>query len=134
MKNSFLLLILSLSIFDCLAQSNTSHDLDNNKVSVDETFKSLPGKNGEWYSLAMRQNGADVLLYAPKDKDDQTPHDRDELYVIISGSGIFFNGQERFPFVAGDVIFVAAKMEHRFENFTTDFKTWVIFYGDTRKK
>jgi mannose-6-phosphate isomerase-like protein (cupin superfamily) len=28
-----------------------------------------------------------------------------------------------------DVLFVPAGVEHRFENFTDDFTTWVIFYG-----
>ena len=27
------------------------------------------------------------------------------------------------------LIFVPAGIEHRFENFTDDFSTWVIFYG-----
>jgi len=31
--------------------------------------------------------------------------------------------------VRGDVIFAPAGIEHRFENFSDDFVTWVIFYG-----
>ncbi len=29
----------------------------------------------------------------------------------------------------GDFLFVPAGVEHRFENFTSDFATWVFFYG-----
>jgi len=36
---------------------------------------------------------------------------------------------ERSPFVTGDALFVAAHVEHHFENFTPDFATWVVFYG-----
>jgi len=33
------------------------------------------------------------------------------------------------PFTAGDFLFVSAGVEHRFEEFSKDFKTWVIFFG-----
>lgn len=70
-----------------------------------------------------------VELYAPEKEDLQQPHEQDELYVIISGSGTFFKAGKRFPFQAGDVIFVGAGKVHRFEDFTSDFQTWVVFYG-----
>ncbi len=70
-----------------------------------------------------------VELYRPQVVDPQTPHLQDELYVVVAGSGVFFRAGERVSFVAGDVIFVPAGMEHRFESFTPDFETWVIFYG-----
>lgn len=70
-----------------------------------------------------------VELYAPQGEDRQTPHDQDELYVVISGHGEFLNGEERHPFQTGDLLFVPAGVEHRFLNFSDDFQTWVIFYG-----
>jgi len=70
-----------------------------------------------------------VEIYRPVNTDTQTPHLQDELYVIISGSGEFFNNGERSAIRQGDVLFVPAGVEHRFENFTNDFATWVIFYG-----
>jgi mannose-6-phosphate isomerase-like protein (cupin superfamily) len=70
-----------------------------------------------------------VEIYAPRGVDPQTPHRRDELYVVVSGRGEFLNGKERHPFGPGDVIFVPAGVVHRFENFTDDFVTWVVFYG-----
>lgn len=68
-------------------------------------------------------------IYRPQQVDLQQPHTRDEVYVIISGQGMFNNGGTRHPFAAGDFIFVAAGVEHRFEDFSEDFATWVIFYG-----
>jgi hypothetical protein len=32
-------------------------------------------------------------------------------------------------FGSGDMLFVPARMEHRFEDFSDDFATWVMFYG-----
>jgi mannose-6-phosphate isomerase-like protein (cupin superfamily) len=49
--------------------------------------------------------------------------------VVWRGSGTFFRDGERKPFGPGDVIFVPAHMEHRFEEFSDDFAAWVIFWG-----
>jgi mannose-6-phosphate isomerase-like protein (cupin superfamily) len=70
-----------------------------------------------------------VEYYAPRGRDIQTPHTRDEVYVVIHGSGWFLNGGERHPFGPGDVLFVPAGVVHRFEEFTDDFAVWVMFYG-----
>ena len=70
-----------------------------------------------------------VEMYQPTKVDLQTPHTRDELYVVVAGSGYFVNGESRVRFEAGEVLFVPAGVEHRFEEFTDDFATWVIFYG-----
>jgi len=59
----------------------------------------------------------------------QGPHDRDELYVVASGSGTFVRGAERVAFGQGDALFVPAGVEHRFEEFSDDFGTWLVFYG-----
>ena len=70
-----------------------------------------------------------VKYYAPRGNDPQTPHTRDELYVVAQGRGIFFDGTSRRPFVPGDLLFAAAGTPHRFEEFTNDFGVWVMFYG-----
>jgi mannose-6-phosphate isomerase-like protein (cupin superfamily) len=70
-----------------------------------------------------------VEVYHPNKVDLQQPHDRDEVYVVIAGSGEFVNDGVRVNFKAGDFLFVPAGVEHRFENFTDDFSTWVLFYG-----
>lgn len=77
----------------------------------------------------LRHGSMSVEWYAPDQIDPQQPHAQDELYVIMSGTGMFLNGNERHPFGPGDVLFVPAGVEHRFFDFTDDFGTWVIFYG-----
>lgn len=72
-----------------------------------------------------------VECYKPDGVDRQQPHDRDEIYVVISGSGTFVNGDARHPFETGQVLFVPAGVDHRFVDFTDDFATWVFFYGPT---
>lgn len=75
-----------------------------------------------------------VELFIPRDRDTQGSHPRDELYIVVSGYGTFRRGEELVRFAAGDVLFVAAHVPHRFESFSGDFKTWVIFFGPDRPK
>lgn len=81
------------------------------------------------FFLGLAHGDMEVELYRPKGADKQTPHTRDEIYIIRKGSGTFLRDEEVVEFGAGDVIFVPAGMEHRFTEFTDDFDTWVIFYG-----
>jgi mannose-6-phosphate isomerase-like protein (cupin superfamily) len=80
--------------------------------------------------VELLQHGSlSVEIYQPVGQDLQTPHTRDEVYVVVSGVGEFVNGGKRKAFEAGELLFVPAGVEHRFENFSDDFATWVIFYG-----
>jgi len=58
-----------------------------------------------------------------------TPHEKDEVYVIVRGQGVLFHDGRRDAFDAGDLLYVAAGVEHRFESYTDDLAVWVIFYG-----
>ena len=81
-----------------------------------------------WIAVLER---ADMLLelFQPRGEDTQGPHDRDELYIVASGSGSFRYGEASIAFVTGDVLFVPAFVPHRFESFSEDFRTWVVFFG-----
>lgn len=100
-------------------------------LTVAEAAKLLPEQGpGQLRFATLFQRGSlSVEIYAPQGRDEQQPHRQDELYVIISGTGTFLNDGDRRPFGPGDVLFVPAGVEHRFEEFSEDFQTWVIFYG-----
>jgi mannose-6-phosphate isomerase-like protein (cupin superfamily) len=70
-----------------------------------------------------------VEFYAPRVTDAQTPHTRDEIYVVVGGTGKFRCAGTEATFSAGDVLFAGAQVEHRFHDFSDDFATWVFFYG-----
>ena len=70
-----------------------------------------------------------VEVYRPVGRDAQTPHARDEVYVVIAGHGTFLDAGTRRAFGPGDLLFVPAGVEHRFEDFSDDFSTWVLFLG-----
>lgn len=88
-----------------------------------------PPSPGRTSALLLEQGELELRYYAPRGTDPQTPHTRDEVYVVASGSGTLFCNGERQQFVTGDAIFVPAGAEHRFEDFTDDFGVWVMFYG-----
>ena len=98
------------------------------KLTARDALRRLAETKTDFARL-IEKDGFDVSLYKPEKTDPQTPHARDELYVIASGSGKFFCGGETTAVTTGDVLFVAAGVEHRFENFTDDFATWVVFFG-----
>ena len=99
------------------------------RLTVGDALARLPGPAGERYVELFRHGTLSVELYAPREHDPQEPHTRDEVYVVVEGSGRFRNGPERHRFAAGDLLFVPAGVEHRFEEFSDDLAVWVIFYG-----
>lgn len=105
------------------------------KASISQALKRLPAlptaayPQGAPFATMMAGGSMRVEVYAPKGVDLQQSHKQDELYFIHAGSGeIDINGQ-KFDAAQGDAFFVAAGVDHRFENFSDDFVTWVVFYG-----
>ena len=91
--------------------------------------------HGTPFGPALAHGSLRVELFAPGTsglgRDIQQPHTQDELYVVQRGSSAFWlNGQTQ-QVQAGDVLFVPAGAPHRFEDFSDDFVTWVVFYDPT---
>lgn len=98
------------------------------KINPKKALKKLAEQDSPFLKL-FEHGTLTVEIYKPEKVDLQQPHSRDEVYVVVSGTGEFMNDGERTTFAPGDFLFVPAGVEHRFENFTDDFSTWVIFYG-----
>lgn len=98
-------------------------------LTLAQGLAAMPGPERDHYAILLEHGTLEVGLYAPRGRDPQTPHTRDELYVVMRGSGRFLNGDQRIEFGPGDVLFVPAGREHRFEEFSSDLALWVIFYG-----
>lgn len=97
-------------------------------ITTTEALSRL-NNSGELFLNLFAHGTLQVEVYKPHEKDRQQPHEKDELYVIISGTGDFFNGGDTCSFNPGDFLFVPAGVEHRFENFSEGFSNWVLFYG-----
>ncbi|HTO56832.1 MAG TPA: cupin domain-containing protein [Pseudomonadales bacterium] len=90
---------------------------------------NIPTPQGERATLVLKRGTLDVKLSIPVPPNVQTPHEQDELYVVVRGRGVLVHGDARDPFEAGDILFVAAGVEHRYEDFSNDLALWRIFYG-----
>ncbi len=102
--------------------------IPHHRITVNNALNVLSKHDRPFIEL-FKHGSLVVEMYQPDKIDHQTPHSRDELYVVVSGTGWFVNGDSRQPFESGEVLFVPAGIEHRFEDFSDDFATWVIFYG-----
>ena len=101
----------------------------NNRFTVDQALERVSAADDHFYGVLLEHGTLELGYYKPDKVDDQDPHDRDEIYIVQSGSGFFVVEQDRQPFAPGDALFVPAFVVHRFEQFTDDFEAWVIFYG-----
>jgi mannose-6-phosphate isomerase-like protein (cupin superfamily) len=109
------------------------------KTSLAQALARLPGAPTQAYpeglpfATMMAGGSMRLEIYAPGSntdgRDRQQPHAQDELYFVQRGSAELVLSGQRFAAGPGDAFFVAAGIEHRFENFSPDFATWVVFYG-----
>ena len=98
-------------------------------LHLNHALGCLPGPKGERFVELFAHGTLSVELYAPHRTDPQHPHTRDEVYVVVGGTGRFLRGEEEVVFERGDVLFVEAGEVHRFVDFSQDFAAWVFFYG-----
>lgn len=90
---------------------------------------SAAANQSEPYGVMLRRGTLELGFYAPTGVDRQSPHEQDEVYMIVSGTGRFLNDGEEVDFGPGDALFVSAGVEHRFVDFSDDTEMWVVFYG-----
>jgi mannose-6-phosphate isomerase-like protein (cupin superfamily) len=107
---------------------------DRAHIIVSDALRRLENAAGARSVLLFEHGTLQVKFYAPRGPgwvmtDQQTPHSRDEIYVVARGRGLFFNGTSRRQVQPGDLIFAPAGSQHRFEDFNEDFAVWVMFYG-----
>lgn len=101
-------------------------------LSLAEALAKGPPTAGNLAIPILVNEDVEIEIYAPPGTDPQTPHDRDEVYIVARGTAKFFDGAKRHPVSPGAYIFVAAHQEHRFEEISDDFVVWVFFYGPVR--
>jgi mannose-6-phosphate isomerase-like protein (cupin superfamily) len=98
-------------------------------LSLVEALMKGPPPAGNLAVPIFADGSLEVELYTPRGHDPQKPHDRDEVYFVARGTGVFVDGDERHAVETGSFLIVPARQSHRFEAFSADFAVWVIFYG-----
>lgn len=99
------------------------------RYTVEKALQHVAKSDDGAYGVLLEHGTMELGYYQPDGTDPQQPHDQDEIYIVQSGSGIFVCGDDRTSFEPGEALFVPAGTIHRFEDFSTDFSVWVIFYG-----
>src|SRR5258706_16185838 len=80
-------------------------------------------------AIALQHGTLGVKLAAPARPNLQTPHEKDEVYIVVRGRGVLYHDGRQDPFDVGDFLFVAAGVEHHFEDFGDELLLWRVFYG-----
>ncbi len=88
--------------------------------------------DGVRFVEAFARDGLELEIYAPRDADQQNPHSRDEIYIVIAGSAALAIDGIEHPCAAGDALFVPARTPHHFVRISDDFATWVVFWGEAK--
>jgi mannose-6-phosphate isomerase-like protein (cupin superfamily) len=104
-------------------------NLRSGVIRFADAAAQIPTPAGERAVLVMKRGTADVKLSIPVPPNVQTPHGQDEIYVVVRGRGVLVHEGKRDPFEAGDLLFVAAGVEHHYDEFSSDLALWRIFYG-----
>jgi mannose-6-phosphate isomerase-like protein (cupin superfamily) len=71
------------------------------------------------YEIVHRSPGLEIGVYvlvAPE-PDRQSPHEDDEVYVVLEGRGTLVVEDEPIPVEEGKAVFVPASAEHRFTGY-----------------
>ena len=86
-------------------------------------------QSGKLYLEFLRVPLLSVGVYVlPADSiDPQQPHNEDEVYYVISGTGSIQVGDEDRNIGPGSIIYVDAHREHRFHTITEDLELLVFF-------
>jgi mannose-6-phosphate isomerase-like protein (cupin superfamily) len=94
-----------------------------------EDLESLRLAGSRAYLEFLREPSMSAGLYTLPGggTDGQSPHNEDEVYIVMAGRSRFTAGDETRDVGPGDVIFVAAHVSHRFHDITEELRVIVVF-------
>lgn len=112
-------------------------------ATLDEALER-PAEPGRLSAPVLQHGTMELRISQPPGADPQTPHDRDELYIVAAGSAVLLrgarhspweepdligDGDERIGLRRGDAVVVTAGTPHHFVEISPDFATWTVFWG-----
>jgi len=81
------------------------------------------------YLEVLNEESMSVELARYPNPAAKTPHREDELYYVISGSGMASVGDETYAVDQGDVIYVERGVEHDFFDIDEKLLALIVFAG-----
>lgn len=97
-------------------------------VSTDELVEQLEQEDRH-YGEVLSAESMSVELARYPNPEPKTPHKEDELYFIISGSGMASVGEETFAIEEGDVVYVEKGVKHDFYDIDDELTALIVFAG-----
>lgn len=97
-------------------------------VSTAELIDKLQ-RDDTHYAEVLTEESVSVELARYPNSEPKTPHKTDELYVILSGAGKVYVGEERYAVAEGDVVYVEQGTEHDFFDVDDELTALVVFVG-----
>jgi mannose-6-phosphate isomerase-like protein (cupin superfamily) len=93
------------------------------------TLADRQAQSGHPYLEFQRSSALSAGLYVlPAGAvDRQQPHTEDEIYYVVTGSARISVGEEDAAVQPGSVVFVPAKVPHRFHDIATQLEVLVVF-------
>jgi mannose-6-phosphate isomerase-like protein (cupin superfamily) len=84
---------------------------------------------GRPYLEFLRRSSLSAGLYVlpAGGTDHQRPHGEDEVYIVAAGGALFTADDHTREVRAGDVLFVAAGVGHRFHDISEELRLIVVF-------
>jgi mannose-6-phosphate isomerase-like protein (cupin superfamily) len=96
--------------------------------TVDELDERRLAKSEPWLEFERSTSlSAGLYVLQTGEADLQTPHNEDEIYVVVSGTARFVASGEPVEVGPGTVLFVAAHEPHRFEEVNGPLRLVVVF-------
>ena len=111
------------------AQPDDTHGGPGARPLVTDLTALLAEHGGATYREVLRVPALSLGLFAAGQghDDSQTPHQQDEVYVVLAGAAVLEVSGERTPVGAGSIAYVPALVPHRFVEITEDLRVVVLF-------
>jgi mannose-6-phosphate isomerase-like protein (cupin superfamily) len=129
-----LLALLSLAFLAGLALHGSAQEEAQEAPKAQEAFhlaallERMDETKRPWHGFLDRRDlSVGIYRLAAGAKDDQTPHEHDEVYYVVEGRGTLTAGEEELACEPGSIVYVAKKVPHRFHDITEDLTVLVFF-------
>jgi mannose-6-phosphate isomerase-like protein (cupin superfamily) len=95
---------------------------------LDELEAERAANDGAYLQF-LRERNMSVGLYAldAGSTDPQQPHAQDEVYLVVSGRAAITVGTETQSVARGSVVYVPARVPHKFHHISEDLRVMVVF-------
>lgn len=102
------------------------------QFNLSDVIKKRQEAGGAWLEFFSAPNMSMGIYNIPagtSDHETHHPHDRDEMYLAVSGNGRLTVDGQQFVVGANTVVYVKAGVEHHFHDVTEDLTVLVCFGG-----